>query len=593
MALPRHLLFVDTETAYSESPDHIVSHKLRLGWVCYWRRSYGRHVDKIEWLYFETAKAFWQFVFSKATDKIKLWVIARNLVFDFTIVDGWRKLRQAGYKLRFFYSFGSTSLISVRKPKSSIMFVDSMNWFRESLAATGQRIGLAKMKIDFDTCSKAELKAYCRNDVKIELENFQEFIRFMEKNQIGKLSYTIASTAMNAYLFSSYKHKIYIHNNKEAIDLERESYKGGRVECFQIGDLRGETFHILDVNSLYPFVMTNNLYPVKYVSIRHDIGVDELADQLQNYAAIAWVRILTTKPVYAVKQDRTIFPIGGFWTVLTTPELKYALAHNDIEYISDVVFYDQADIFSHYVNKLYKLRMQFKSANAVTYEQICKLLLNSLYGKFGQKAERWEKIGSTTGEPDRIELLHRPGENRWYKLRYLLDEVWESKDFEEAYNSFPAIASHVTAYGRLYLWKFMKVCGWGNYVYCDTDSLIVNNAGLSNLETFLDETKLGSLKIEDVTENLVINGLKDYQTDKKTVIKGISKHGIKLSDNQYIQESWPSFTGMLNKTQTDIYTVNQVEKTLSREYTKGNVTDGGIVLPFVLDDTGLQTQLPF
>ncbi len=593
LAMPRHLLFVDTETFYTENDDGETSHRLRLGWACYWRRGYGRHLEKFDWHYFETVKSFWQFALSKATPKVKLWIIARNLVFDFTILNGWQKLRQADYKLRFFYSFGATSLISVRKKGSSIMFVDSMNWFRESLATTGDRIGIPKMKIDFKTCSKKELKEYCRNDVNIELVNFKGFIRFLEGNQIAKLSYTIASTAMNAYLFGSYHRKIYIHNNKEAIDLERESYKGGRVECFQIGDLSGEYFHVLDVNSLYPFVMANNLYPVKYSHIRHNIDIKSFAIQLEKYAAIAKVRIRTLKPVYAVKTDRTIFPVGGFWCTLTTPELKYALEQGDIEYIADVVFYKQADIFSHYVNKLYTLRQDFKSAGVKAYEQLCKLLLNSLYGKFGQKAELWEKIGQCQNEPDRIELLYRPNSNHWYKLRYLLGEVWESNGFDEAYNSFPAIASHVTAYGRLYLYKLMELCGWGNYVYCDTDSLIVNNAGLVNLENQLDDMKIGCMKIEDVTENLIIRGLKDYQTEKKTVIKGISKHAVKLSDGKYQQESWPSFAGILNGTATDIYTVKSITKTLTREYTKGNVTESGIVLPFVLDDVGLQTELPF
>lgn len=593
LSMPRHLLFVDTETSYTENDNGETSHKLRLGWACYWRRGYGRHLEKFDWHYFETTESFWQFAFSRAGPKTKLWIIARNLVFDFTILDGWSKLRKAGYKLRFFYYFGATSLISVRKKGSSIMFVDSMNWFRESLATTGDRIGIPKMKIDFETCSKKELKAYCRNDVNIELVNFKGFIRFLEGNQIAKLSYTIASTAMNAYLFGSYKRKIYIHNNKEAIDLERDSYKGGRVECFQIGDLRGEYFHVLDVNSLYPFVMAENLYPVKYSHIDHNMSANSFAIQLEKYAAIARVRIQTLKPVYAVKYDRTIFPVGGFWTCLTTPELKYALEQGDIEEISDVVFYDQADIFSHYVNKLYNLRLDFRSAGVANYDQICKLLLNSLYGKFGQKAEFWEKIGAAENEPDRIESLYKPNENRWCKLRYLLGEVWESNGFEEAYSSFPAIASHVTAYGRLYLYELMQLCGWGNYVYCDTDSLIVNNAGLSNLENQLDNTKLGSLKIEAVTENLIINGLKDYQTDEKTVIKGVSKHAVKLSDGKYQQELWPSFAGILNGPATDIYTVRHTLKTLSREYTKGNVTESGIVLPFVLDDVDLQTELPF
>ncbi|GAH54119.1 unnamed protein product [marine sediment metagenome] len=120
-----------------------------------------------------------------------------------------------------------------------------MNWFVESLEKTGKRIGIPKMKIDFATCTKPELSIYCKNDVLIELENFKLFIRFLEGNKVARLCYTRGSTAMAAFLLSHYTTKIYIHNNKQAIDLERDAYKGGRVECFCLGKFHNENYYIL------------------------------------------------------------------------------------------------------------------------------------------------------------------------------------------------------------------------------------------------------------------------------------------------------------------------------------------------------------
>ncbi|GAI86890.1 unnamed protein product, partial [marine sediment metagenome] len=78
--------------------------------------------------------------------------MARNLVFDFTMVAGWKYLRQVGFKLKFFHNEGCTSIISVKGRYGSIVFLDIMNWFVESLEETGKRIGLPKLKIDFETC---------------------------------------------------------------------------------------------------------------------------------------------------------------------------------------------------------------------------------------------------------------------------------------------------------------------------------------------------------------------------------------------------------------------------------------------------------
>ena len=58
-----------------------------------------------------------------------------------------------------------------------------MNWFVESLEKTGLRIGIPKMHVDFDTVDDLHLSEYCKNDVRIEIENFRLFIRFLEENQ--------------------------------------------------------------------------------------------------------------------------------------------------------------------------------------------------------------------------------------------------------------------------------------------------------------------------------------------------------------------------------------------------------------------------
>ncbi|MBA7635997.1 hypothetical protein ES703_43610 [subsurface metagenome] len=444
MAMPRHTIFFDTETFQDKVGEYSTRQRLRLGWACYYRRPYGRHLAKTEWFYFDTQIAFWQFVFTHTAPREKLWVIARNLTFDFTIVKGWKHLRKEGYKLKFFHSQGVCNIISVRKKSVSIVFLDSMNWFPESLEKTGERIGIPKIKIDFATCTKAELSKYCKNDTLIELENFKLFIRFLEGNKVARLCYTRGSTAMAAFLLSHYATKIYIHNNKQAIDLERESYKGGRVECFYLGDLKNETYYMLDVNSLYPFVMRNNAYPVKYVKITHKDTPSSIRNHLKNKAVVARVLIETDLPVYAVKRGRCMFPVGRFWTTLCTPELKYAFAHNHVKEVDTYVLYKQENIFRSYVDKFYTLRMDFKSAGVGEYVELCKKMLNSLYGKFGQKGENWSKIGDCPNEPDREELVFNMDGRRVTKLRYLLGELFIMTGHGECFDSFPAIAAHVS-----------------------------------------------------------------------------------------------------------------------------------------------------
>lgn len=583
LAIPRHLIFFDTETIPEKINDSTIRQRLRLGWGVYYSRQHGRHLETMEWTEFYNDATFWDFVFSHTASKTKLWVIARNISFDFTVVRGWRYLREQGFKLKFFYSNGTTTIISVHNRSKSIVFLDSMNWFVESLKKTGERIGLPKLEIDFENCTEKELSTYCRRDVDIELKNFKLFIAFLERNHIARLCYTRGSTAMSCYLLNHYSTPIYIHNNQQAINLERESYKGGRTECFYIGELKNENYYTLDVNSLYPFVMANNSYPTKYEKLLHQLGKQSLRTYLKDRSVVSKVLINTPEPVYAVKQKRTIFPVGRFWTTLCTPELKYALEHNHIETIRTTVIYEQAELFRSYVTKLYALRQEFKSTGVAEYEELCKKMLNSLYGKFGQKGEEWVKIGDCPNEPDRVEQVFYPAQNKRGMLRYLLGEIFEMQGFGECFDSFPAIAAHVTAYARMYLYKLMKITGKGNYFYCDTDSLIVNEDGLCNLKDLITPTGLGGLKIEERYTHLTIRGLKDYSLPSKTVIKGVRRNAIKLRDGVYQQEQWSTLKGILRTRDVNSYTIKTTVKHLTREYTKGMVTVDGKVCPFVLD----------
>ncbi|GAI73241.1 unnamed protein product [marine sediment metagenome] len=154
----------------------------------------------------------------------------------------------------------------------------------------------------------------------------------------------------------------------------------------------------------------------------------------------------------------------------------------------------------------------------------------------------------------------------------------------ECFDSFPAIAAHVTGYARIYLWSLMQQAGWGNYFYCDTDSLIVNEVGLCRLQNKIEQSLLGGLKIDRTGSTVLLRGLKDYSFGAKTVIKGVRKTAVCVEDGVYRQEKWPSFRGLLRSGLPEEYIVETVTKHLTRKYYKGDVTPSGVVRPYVFDE---------
>jgi len=327
------------------------------------------------------------------------------------------------------------------------------------------------------------------------------------------------------------------------------------------------------------------VYPVKYLKITHKGTVTGLRRNLKTKAVVAKVLVKTSEPVYAVRRDRCVFPVGVFWAVLTTGELLHAMDRGYIQAVTDMVTYEQENIFESYVDKFYTMRQGFKASGNTEYQEFCKYMMNKLYGKFGQKGEEWSKIGNCVNEPDREELVFNMNGRRVTKIRYLLGEVFLMTGLDESFDSFPAIAAHVTGYARLYLWSLMERAGRGNYFYCDTDSLIVNSQGLARLESVLSETALGGLKVDEHCDTVTIRGLKDYTTVAKVVTKGIRKSAVRLSEGVYRQEQWPSFKGLLRSSEPETYVVGQVTKHLSYNYTKGTVTEDGVVEPLVYADS--------
>jgi len=172
------------------------------------------------------------------------------------------------------------------------------------------------------------------------------------------------------------------------------------------------------------------------------------------------------------------------------------------------------------------------------------------------------------------------GGYRKYLLNELINTNIIDQDDKNPIHTFVGIASHVTAYARIYLYKLMKQAGKNNIYYCDTDSLFVNKKGERKLKSYIHETVLGKLKLEKQPHELRIYGLKDYIIDGIATLKGIRKNAEKVGENKYKQEQFESLKTAIRKKHLNKPHVSYIIKTLKREYKKGIVTFSGRVKPF-------------
>lgn len=599
--LPQALIFVDTETDPLEIGGDETVQRLELGYAEHWQRRGAEYVQRGH-LDFTEAADFWAWAHRKTRPKGRTWVIAHNMGgFDAAVLALGANLSALGYDVVRMVLALPPFLVDARRSEDgrSLRVVDSLNWFRVPLAELGDRHGLPKYAHHRDA-GPEHLQAYCRRDVEILRTAILAWIRFVESEDLGTFRPTIAGQALTAFQHRFQvregPNRLMTNRSPEVTALERAAYAGGRVEAWRLGEIP-ESVHQVDVNSMYAAVMAAEVFPVRYLRSRRRPTIEWLEGQLRaGYGAVAEVLLATPEPAYPLKrEDRLVFPIGQFWTALTTPELAYALLCDHVRDVGMVHLYHMAPMFQGWVNYWFHRRGEYQARGDAVMAQLAKDFLTHLYGKFGQRAATW-------GPPDGHLVPYadwdgglanlserRPGsERRQLQLRRFEGHVEQSVPAmaQEVRHSMPAVAAHVTAHARLRLWKASLLAGQAHVLYMDTDSLVVTDAGLANMtEEELIGAGLGLWRlVESIPGGLVIYGLKDYIAGDRIVRKGVRKGATQVSPDTFQQEHFVSLLGAILAGHPDQGRTRLVTKTLSREYLKGRPMPDGSVLPLIVMD---------
>jgi len=572
-------IWVDTETIPNIQPDGSEQHFLEFGWACYRRRTRNGKWTAPDWFRFTSIDEFWAWTLSKLHGKTKLYMFAHNWGFDAPVLDVFSKLPKHGYILTGSVINSPPVILKWRNKPHTIMMIDTLNIWRMPLKSLGKSIGLDKLEMPERGESVEKWDTYGKRDTEIIMVACLAWWDFLIQNDLGGFAATLAAQAVRTYRHRFMHHEILIDDNEKALALARETLHGGRTECFYIGKVKHKVYK-LDINSQYPSVMATEFMPRKLIGHYRNVTLDECVRYVKKYCLSVECTITTTEPVFPIIHDKKlVFPVGTFTAFLSTPEIAYALKHKMIGKIIQCNIYERDILFKEYIEYFYKLRTQYKTDGDEVRSLLCKLLMNSLYGKFAQRGLVFEKEQDTDSLNIKVwteidaETLESTSYRQYAKIIEKLTKETESRD------SHPAIAAHITAHARIQLWGLMRGAGQGNYVYCDTDSLWVNKVGYDNLIEHCDDTQLGKLKLEGVHDDVRIYGCKDYEIDGTKRIKGIRANAEQVGSNAYRQDRFSTLVGLLRTGNLSAPVITKITKNLGRNYTKGVVEKNGRVSP--------------
>jgi hypothetical protein len=304
------------------------------------------------------------------------------------------------------------------------------------------------------------------------------------------------------------------------------------------------------VNSLYPYVKANFSTPIGLPKV-FDRNIRKVEPDAFGYfyceisSPDNLINPVLQRKVKTSNGIRTIAGSWEGWIFMPLGSEEKAMKYGYHFEIMHGYQFEKGNVFKEYIEVLYKYRLDYPKTNPMNY--IAKLLMNSLYRKFGMKVETTEVSVFDLNDPLDQELFKDTFEHWAESIKDIQDidnfkilirntifayKYNEELDMFHALDVNIAIASSITAYARIFMSNIKNVGASGpsniKIYYSDTDSIVID----SELPEQLVGKALGQVKLEHIIKRAdsaiapKVYGIED--TDGNVTIKGISS---KVTDN--------------------------------------------------------------
>lgn len=217
---------------------------------------------------------------------------------------------------------------------------------------------------------------------------------------------------------------------------------------------------------------------------------------------------------YRDKHGTLIFSTGEFVDVYYTEELKYAKTLGyKMDPLRGYIFKKQESPFTNFVSSMFEKRQSAKKSGNDAMSYVYKILMNSLYGRFGINPK--STITEIAGEDRYTDVLKNHDiifaemlnqKDQTYVLSYWStpDSIAPKGSWKPTRVSAVQLAAAVTACARIHMYQYISR---EDCYYTDTDSVVLKNP-LPN--EIVSSIELGKLKLEYKVKKGVFLAPKSY-----------------------------------------------------------------------------------
>lgn len=411
--------------------------------------------------------------------------------------------------------------------------------------------------------------------------------RTIKEEKLGSQKTTIAAQAWTAYRHRFLRSPVLCHGSQEALQLEESAIIQGRTECFRIGRIAGPVHHY-DIKSCYPACAYGEYFPARMKRLVKCEPSDLLDEIANGWLAIAEVSLETDVACFPkVASVGTIFPKGRFRTTLCAKELIAALQSHSVAVVHKAALYEGERLFDQYGEWMLDFRKRAKDRGDRIGERICKLLTNSLWGRFAKQVRLWRNestVSSHSPWDDWYERDNESGLMEHYRVFGNLGQHEVSEGFD--HDACPAITAWIASLGRWKLWETLTAAQPGNVWYCATDSLFCDQFAVNQLRTagLIRQNSPGYLSLKGVYEWMVIHGIHHYDTSAGSVSAGVPIVAVGAESTGFTWQSLEKTSSQLKRKHRPSASLVESKRGSCGPYKHGKVKLNGDTEPLFLSD---------
>lgn len=583
--------------------------ELRIWCACRLDFSKGK-CYKRRWEEGTTGEQWWDYLKAQLSDNRAVWVWAHGGQSDYTWLGLWQELDAGRWHIKKLCLGHPPLILDLTCNGRTAKLLDSLNFWRCRVRDLGAALDVPKLPLPRPDAPESEWRKYCRRDVDIVAQSIEALVTLTKTESLGQMRTTAPGQAYASWRHTHKGKFPIIHDEPAVVQVERDAYYGGWGEVFWKGVVRadkawpgeqadfekengatlwGQRIHVLDARGFYPSVMRGREYPWKLIARCPGLTVAQLDRTSSWKSVITQAHIESNADTYPLRREgKTQMTRGSFWTTLATPEIRWALERGHIKATALTLVYEQADLFTVWVEKMWALRKRYEESGNKVWENMVKVLMNSLFGKFGQRSKDWEK------HPD------HPVRQRWgewiecdglggnvQQFRAIAGMVEQRQPKGEWEHAFVSIPAHVTSWGRVMLREWLEILPPQSVYYCDTDCVHVSDAGLTALKAkgYLDRDDLGGLRLEGTYLYAEYKAQKLYRLEDTITAAGIPRDAVPGQKWSWTYQLWESIRELINRGPATDIRIREVMASAQAGRLGLELRGDGWQSPPVVDDT--------